>query len=238
MTSNRAHKRTFTQEESRVRALYPDLFLKTFGKLSNPDEASEADVQKKFRKICRRLHDEVSARSAQLQATDKKAPRGRRNSAEEALRNDLRRNVYILMRDLDGLKWWRHVENLVQRKSPGKRARSITAKRYADVLHYILRDDETGNVLLPSPAIGEISNQLAYAHRHDVPFPFLSGFLSEVHFEKAAQKERANEWESWHPSSRASAKGKPATLPKDSGKRASPSSKPSRPLRTPSKKDK
>lgn len=209
-------------------------FHKTFGELPNPDEASKAEVQKGFQNICHRIHQQIAM---QLQVMNK-SHSGRRDSEEEALRNELRRNAYILMHVLDDRKAWHLIEDLIQRKTPGKRARSHMAKRYVDLLHYILRDDETGNVLLPSPAIGEISNQLAYAHRHDVPFPFLSGFLSEVHFEKAAQKERANEWESWHPSSRASAKRKPATLPKDSGKRASPSSKPSRPLRTPSKRDK
>jgi len=53
--------------------------------------------------------------------------------------------------------------------------------------------------VLTSAAIVDMANQLAYAKRHEVPFQFLIGFLAEVQVDLAAKKERAGEWEDWHP---------------------------------------
>lgn len=212
----------FTQEVSAVHASYPNLFLKTFAKLFDGKEITKEAVQKKFKKFCHKLCDEISAKYKELKppvskAPEKVAPKRRRGEETEKLRNDLRRDVYVLMRDIEGLKWWSYIEPIVQRNTRGKRARSLLAQRYTDVLHYILRDEKSGGtIILDGAAIGEVANQLAYAHRHEVPFPFLIGFLSEVHFETAATKERSGNWEDWYPHSKRRAKGqsaKPLTKP-------------------------
>jgi len=53
---------------------------------------------------------------------------------------------------------------------------------------------------LSSDAIADMANQLAYAHKHNVPFPFLLGFLTHVGFDEAARKAREGTYEDWHPS--------------------------------------
>jgi len=45
---------------------------------------------------------------------------------------------YILECDLDGLKWWPHIEGLIKRDTAGKRPSSVVAKPIADLMHFIL----------------------------------------------------------------------------------------------------
>lgn len=85
---------------------------------------------------------------------------------------------------------------------PREAAKERPCEEISDLLHYILRDEETGElVVLYTAALGDMANQLAYAQRHEVPFQFLIGFLYEVRFERAAEKERSGGWEAWHPRS-------------------------------------
>lgn len=189
----------FNQEELTVHALYPEIFS-SFLELFEQEEIHTKDVEKRFRQLRRAIRADLSARYEDLENPASAGSGGRLSKEEGALRNDLRRNVYVLMRELEGLKWWLHVESLVQRRTPGKRPRSPFAKKYSDLLHYILRDSKTGELsVLDSAAIGDMANQLAYAQRHSVPFQFLIGFLSEVGFDRAAEEERSGGWEDWHP---------------------------------------
>jgi hypothetical protein len=119
-----------------------------------------------------------------------------------AIRDHLRLHCYILYRDYCGLGWWATVNNEIRRKSAGRRAKSETTKQINDLLHCITSGrKETSASLLGNNALTDIANQLAYAHKHDVPFQFLLGFLAHVGFDNAAERERHGLFESWHPQS-------------------------------------
>jgi hypothetical protein len=196
-----ARSNGFNQEVQTVRARYPEIF-ENFAEFLEQEDLTERDFQKRFRQLCRNLQDDLSTRHRLLANPANEGTGGRLTNREETIRNDLRRNTYILVREFVGQKWWRYIEHLVQRKTPGRRAKSQTTKQFSDVLRYILSDHETGKLLVLDPAaIGDMANQLAYAQRHDVPFQFLIGFLAEVRFEQAAAKERKGDWEDWHPRS-------------------------------------
>lgn len=191
----------FTLEKQTVPARYPEVFS-SYLELFEQEEISLRRFERKFRMLCRAIRADLSVRHGDLENPASAGSGGRLSKEEDALRNEFRRNVYALMRELVGLKWWRLVEPLVQRKTPGKRPRSPFAKKFSDLLHYILRDAKTGELtVFDSAAIGDIANQLAYAQRHDVPYQFLIGFLRDVGFDQAAEKERSDAWEAWHPRS-------------------------------------
>lgn len=101
---------------------------------------------------------------------------------------------------MKGLGWWPYVENMVHRKTAGRRASNLETKEFNNVLRRILppKSDVVNPILKPN-MLGDIANQLGYALKHDIPFQFLIGFLKEVGIEKAAAKQRAKEYEEWHP---------------------------------------
>lgn len=189
----------FSQGELTIRALYPEIFS-PFLEFFAQDEIPVAQLRKEFRRLKHAIRTDLSARHRALENPASASSGGRRTAKEETLRNKFRCNVYTLMRELDGLDWWQFVEPLVQRKTPGKRPRSPFAKKFSDLLHYILRNTKTGKLIVfDSAAIGDVANQLAYAQRHDVPFQFLIGFLYEIGFDQAAEGERSGGWEDWYP---------------------------------------
>jgi len=122
------------------------------------------------------------------------------------LYNNLRKHVYIIVRDSQANGCWTHIEALVRRNRAGKQAKSQTAQMFADVFNYLLNadlnelgDTEALNALLDKDAVNKMSHQIAYASRHDVPFQFLRGFLLQVGLDEAVKKERKGSHEKWHP---------------------------------------
>ena len=191
-------KNAFSQESQTVRANYPQVFLKFFTRLEN-EQIDKGTQNRWFCALCRRLRKDLVEGHDSLAEPAFTGSGGRLSKDEARLRNEFRRNVYVLVRELDGLKWWPRIESLIKRETAGKRPSSSVAKPIAELLHFILRDNN-GELpdALNSAAIVDMANQLAYAKRHKVPFQFLIGFLAEVQFDIAAQKERAGEWEEWH----------------------------------------
>lgn len=193
-------RNAFNQEVQTVRADYPPIF-QTFFKVFEVEELTQTTLQKRFRALCRRLREALIEGRSAIEKPASKGSGGRLSREEDNLRNEFRRNVYILVREIEGQKWWPHVDGLIKRQTAGKRPTSPVAKSIADLLHFILREKEEADpAVLDNAAIVDMANQLAYALRHEVPFRFLIGFLLEVRFDKAAQKERAGEWEEWRPS--------------------------------------
>lgn len=191
-------RRAFTQEVQTVRAIYPPIFRRFFDQLE-ADKWSEESFRKHFMILCKRLRISFVQGLTELLGRESSVAGGRRQGREETLRNDLRRNTYILFRELHGLRLWETVSDLVERKSPGKRQHSLFAKELSSLLHYILgSSDGEKPSPLPSAVIADMANQLAYAARHEVPFQFLIGFLSEVGFENAAVKGRSGTVEKWY----------------------------------------
>ena len=192
-------RNAFTQETQTLRANYPQVFEKFF-KLFEREEIDQATLQRWFRALCRRLRADFIAGYEELEKPASAGAGGRLSTEEAQLRNEFRRNVYVLVRDLDGLKWWPYIENLIKRDTAGKRPSSVVAKPIADLMHFVLggKDGDEPKIL-SSAAIVDMANQLAYAKRHEVPFQFLIGFLAEVQVDAAAKKERAGEWEDWYP---------------------------------------
>lgn len=216
-------RNAFTQEAQKLGATYPQVFEKFF-KLFESEEIDEATLQKRFRALCKRLRADFVAGYERLKKPASAGAVGRLSAEEAELRNEFRRNVYVLVRDLDGLKWWPHIQSLIRRQTAGKRPSSVVAKPIADLIHFILRQkDDDQKEMLSSAAIVDMANQLAYAKRHDVPFQFLIGFLLEVKMDRAAEKERSGAWEDWHPRSRPSRSTQPSkdNVPDRASKRPS-----------------
>lgn len=217
MQAEIVRKNAFTQEALTVRAAYPPIFEKFF-RVFEAEEITQSKLLERFCKLCRRLRKDLIEGHRTIAKPASTGSGGRLSREEYDLRNAFRRNVYILVRDFEGLKWWPHVDSLIKRDTVGKRPRSPVAKHIADVLHFILRD-ENGDLpdVLNSAAVVDMANQLAYALRHEVPFQFLIGFLAEVQFDKAAERERAGAWEDWHLYSRRGAVPKSTNSLKNKG---------------------
>jgi len=185
-----------------VRAEYPKIFRLI------PDEVDAkkydpGEVRACFKSLCENIHTKLNEQIERLQEPWSGRGSGRPSREITDIHNNLRFDVYILVREVKRLEWWGHVKEMVDRKTPGRRAKNLTARRYIEVLYYLINDPEPGtnlSELLSSDAIADMANQLAYAHKHDVPFPFLLGFLTHVGFDEAARKAREGTYEDWHPS--------------------------------------
>lgn len=193
----------YNQEQQIVDARYPDLF-EPISKILDQEEREADDIWACFDEICRSIRKQMKKQTKAIE-TPKASPSSGRPSKEQSTINDfLRLHTYILVRDFEGLRWWKHIEKAIYRQTPGRRARSENTKKFTDVLHYILTAPQAAPVALPTDALSDIANQLAYAAKHNVPFQFLIGFLMHVGLDKAAANERAGKYEAWCPYSNSS----------------------------------
>lgn len=218
---SKLRRKAYNQEEQLVRAVYPTIFS-GLRKLLTDETCDAADVRSGFESVCQAIQEKLNKQIGKLKKPLAKRRPGRPRDDLSAIQNDLRFYVYILVRDMKGLGWWEHIEPLIERKTPGRRAGTAAARGFADVLFYIVNQSGPatglGN-LLSSNAIADMANQLAYAYRHDVPFPYLLGFLTHVGFDEAARKQRAGgTYERWHPSAKKEAgkSGESGARPKSS----------------------
>lgn len=204
MADKLLQKDDYRRGEQIVRWTCPDLFapldelLDQFAERkqkgsSELPEGAEQEIQACFKKICRRIRRDTEER-----LEGRKAGLPKAGSADDL--DDFKRHVYTLVRDMRKLGWWPCIEALVHRKEVGRRPKRATTKRFTEVLRYITQTSKSERgAFLSVKKLGDIANQLAYALNHDVPLPFLIGFLKDVGIEEAARKQRAELYEEWHP---------------------------------------
>ncbi|GLS88431.1 hypothetical protein GCM10010873_34050 [Cypionkella aquatica] len=94
-------RNAFTQESQILRTNYPHVFEKFF-EIFEREEIDQAILQKRFRALCRRLRADFVAGYEELEKPASAGSGGRLSEEEARLRNEFRRNVYVLVRDLDG----------------------------------------------------------------------------------------------------------------------------------------
>ncbi|MCZ0963506.1 hypothetical protein [Paracoccus benzoatiresistens] len=174
-------------------ALYPQVLEP----LTDVDRDDGDAVRECFEQMCHAIRVRLGELAAELEEplTGRKA--GRPSGDLAKIYNDLRLKTYMVVREMERLGVWEHVDALVARATPGRRAKNLMTRRFIDVLFFLSQSE--GSILLERKVLADFANQLAYAHRHDVPFQFLLGFLAEIGFDEAARKERADQYEIWHP---------------------------------------
>lgn len=154
-------------------------------------------VRECFEQMCHDICDGLGELAAELKEPLTGREAGRPSKGVAKIYNDLRLKTYMVVREMESRGVWGHVDPLVARATPGRRAKNPMTKRFIDVLFFLSQSE--GSIFLERKALADIANQLAYADRHDVPFQFLLGFLAHVGFDKAAERERAGRYEIWHP---------------------------------------
>ena len=192
----------FSQGQHTVRQDYPDGF-EAIEALTDRGNWDDSDVRECFDEVCEAIRN--SSREQILLA---KVPpvaergRGRPTKGVAKLHDDLRTCTYVLVGEIEGFRWWNLLAVLVSRRSRGNRPDSRMAEKFLNVLCYITQQDvpgiadETNQQLALSRYIdrdllADMSNQLAYAYRHSVPFSLLRGFLMQVGMTNAASGERS-----------------------------------------------
>ncbi|QXI66103.1 hypothetical protein CP157_03895 (plasmid) [Paracoccus marcusii] len=173
------------------------MYPKGFEPISDVDIDDGEAVRECFQQVCQAIRVKLRKHAAKLEEPLTERRAGRPSRAIAKIYDDLRLKTYILVRDMEGLGVWPHVDVIVARTTPGRRAKNQMTRRFIDVLYFLSQAE--GPIGLERKVLADFANQLAYAHRHDVPFQFLLGFLAQVGFDEAARKERADLYEPWHP---------------------------------------
>lgn len=195
-----------------TRANYPEL-LTPLAELLAPTrspEPSKKQIRKRFEETCgnirRQLQQglEEAAQNSKKEKSGLSLPKpkggGRPGSEFAKAHDEFRRCAYILTQLVKPPEVWPTIKGIVHRDFPGPTASSKNARKINCLLHHIIQTSASDGVeTLDADALGAIANQLAYALKHEVPFPFLIGFLKEVRMDEAARKERTGRYEEWHP---------------------------------------
>lgn len=193
---------SFSQEKQTVRQDYPDGFeaIDDLLDLTQPDAAA---IKECVDKVCEAIRAQVRAQiiSGKVLPVAKRG-RGRPTKGVAKLHNDLRTYTYILVGEIEGFRWWNPVTVLVRRRTRGNRPDSRMAEKFLNVLCYICQEDVVERAdgtnqqlnlsdYIDRTILADMSNQLAYAYRHCVPFSLLPGFLMQVGMTTAAAGERS-----------------------------------------------
>lgn len=143
------------QEDQPVRTRYPRR-LDDFIAFLEAGSITEKSLKKQFKLVCERLRNASLARYATLKRPASGETKGRLLGDEVALRNNLRRNVYIVLNATVELEGWGAIETALRREAPGKRPTSQWAKTFTDLLHFVLREHKDADpVVLTSAAIND-----------------------------------------------------------------------------------
>jgi hypothetical protein len=238
-----------------TRAHYPQLLAPLAALLASTrsPKPSKKQIRNCFEETCRNIRRQLQQGLEEAAqnlvkkgglSSPKRKGGGRPGSEFARAHDEFRRCAYILTQLVKQPEVWPTIKGIVHREFFGRPPSSKIARQISYILHHIIQTSASDGVeTLDADALTTIANQLAYALKHEVPFPFVIGFLKEVRMDEAAHRQRAGLYEDWHPKWKAPAEGpkaaaeteaKPKKIASEVGKAGETTAKPKK---TPTKAD-